>query len=112
MINLKNYIKLGHFKDDMSLWEKVSTLDEAEKYAYRVILGERENILFEYSYLKNHFYDVLQGIINIVVINCDSKPDRILKEIEDSNGLVIFDNIGKLSDKDILKRVKDKILVC
>ena len=96
----------------MSLYSNVATLEEAENCAFRVVLGERFNILFEYSYLKNRFYEFLQQHIDTTIINCDSKPERFLDEVHNSEGLIIFDHIGKCSNLDVIERIEDKILIC
>ena len=112
MVDLKTYIKLGHFKDNMGLYENVKSLDEAESCAYRVLIGERFNIVFDYSYLKNHFFEVLQSNLDVTIINCDSKQDRFNEEVELTEGLVVFDHINKCSNPEVINKTKDKILIC
>ena len=91
----------------------VSTLDEAELVAKSIAMGRYCNLIFEASYIKNHFFETLQ-IYNrdVSIINCDSKLERFENDILEAEDLIVFDNINHCKDFDLVKQVKNKVLIC
>ena len=76
--------------------EIVSDINESEKMAREIYFGKRCNIVFDTSFLKNRFFTLLKEYdSNINIINCDARPERFEKDINESYGLVIFDHINK-----------------
>lgn len=91
----------------------VSTLEGADKVARSISFGERFNIIFESTNIKIYFFDIIQNHIpEVSIINCDSKLDRFLRDINNIYDFVIFDNVKKCPDINIIKEIKNKILIC
>lgn len=91
----------------------VNTLEDAEMYANKVGFGHKYNFIFNTSNLKEHFFDVLQTARqDITIVNCNCSTERFYEY--DLSGVVIFDNIKKCKNSEIIEVVKNSkgILIC
>lgn len=93
----------------------ISNIEDAEKIAYRIAYGEYLNILFESSYLKDIFFNIInENRPDITIINCNSNFERFEEKLWKSGKIIIFNNINKCTDDRILNIIKTEkgILIC
>lgn len=115
LINLSSYIKLDCVKNKFTeSCEIVTNIEEAESIARKISLGKTCNIIFETSSLKNRFFSTLKTQRqDICIINCDSGDERFINDINEAQGLIIFDNVNKCKDLNRFNYIKkNKILIC
>lgn len=114
MVDLYTYIKQDLKKIFNESCIIISDIDQAEQIAKHVAFGDTYNIIFEASYLKNRFFTILKGYRNdVCIINCDSNINRFKKDVDESYGLIVCDNVSKCKDLDQLNYIKsNKILIC
>lgn len=94
---------------------KVNSIEEAEIIANKVSRGEIFNILFESSVIKERFFSIIDtNRPDITIINCNSNKERFEEAVWNAPGLIIFNNINKCKDSDILNIIENNkgILVC
>lgn len=96
----------------------ISDIDQAESLA-RVwhMLEDHPNIIFETTYIKLIFFNVLKiHAKHIKIINCNSSKKRLLRDINNCCGdLVVFDKINYCDDLSIfnlINSIDNRILVC
>ena len=91
----------------------VEDFNHADELANAVNYGKLFNIVFQNSNLKERFLDTLSTQRpEMTVINCNSSIDRFFEN--DFTGLLIFDNIKKCKDTEILEEIKKykAVLIC
>lgn len=90
----------------------ISTIAEADAFAFLVSRGTLKNVIFETTSLKSYAFNKIQTLCEANIINCNSTLDRFCESLED--GLNIFDNIDKCKNEDILSIVLNNkgILSC
>lgn len=112
LIDLNSYIKCDFIKESFNKsYNIIDSIEEAEKYAKLIRNGQRINLLFESSFLKEHFFTILKSYdINMKIINCNSNYNRFLEDYEhDNNTLYIYNNINNCKDLNILNLIKENI---
>ena len=89
----------------------IKTFEETDQIAKKVSQGELYNITFEKSSLKSRFFMILKERRNdLYIINCDANESRLKEDIEDSYGLIIYDNITKAPYKSLY--ILNKTTIC
>ena len=114
-MNLYAYIKQDFIRNTFN--ESciiISNINESEKIAIEVSMGASYNIIFETSSLKNRFFSVLREQRgDICIINCDSMNDRFVEDLNNSYGLVVFDNVNKCKNLSQFNYIKtNKVIIC
>lgn len=89
----------------------IKTFEETDLIAKKVSNGELYNITFEKSSLKSRFFLILkERRDDLYIINCDSNEARLKEDIENSYGLIIYDNISKAPYKSLY--ILNKTTIC
>jgi hypothetical protein len=91
----------------------INSFDEVNTVVNNINNGEYKNIIFENTYLKERFLSRLKMLRpDYNLINCNSSTNRFFEN--DFNGLIVFDNIKKCKDKEILEEIKKykAVLIC
>jgi hypothetical protein len=91
----------------------INSFDEVNVVVNNINNGEYKNIIFENTYLKERFLSRLKMLRpDYNLINCNSSTNRFFEN--DFNGLIVFDNIKKCKDKEILEEIKKykAVLIC
>lgn len=115
MMNLYTYIKQDFIRNTFNeSCVIISNINESEKIAIEVSMGASYNIIFETSSLKQRFFSVLREQLgDICIINCDSMNDRFINDLNNSYGLVVFDNVNKCKDLELFNYIKtNKVIIC
>lgn len=117
LIDLNTYIKCDFIKKSFKeSYNIVDSIDLAEEYAKKIRNGEKLNLLFETSYIKEHFFSTLREYdVNIKIINCNCNYDRFLEDFnENDKSLCIYNNVNNCKDLDILNIIKENkgLLIC
>lgn len=92
----------------------IHSIEEAELWANKAAFGGEYIFDFDMSSYKEYFLNVLK-IINgkVDIINCDSQLDRFMDDINESDGLIVFNNARYCKDLDQFNYViKNKIVLC
>ena len=91
----------------------VDTLEEAKQLVVRVNMGERPNITFRSSYIKDYFISRLSEYRpDLNVVNCNCTVDRFYEN--HFGGLLVFDNVRKCGHLEIIEEVKQYncVIIC
>ena len=116
LVSLSKYLKTSSIKNMVGEnYIYIDSLDDAEKIACRVSQSEYINIVFETSTLKNRFFAILEKLRpDVSIINCTSTLKRFKDNVSEASNLVIYNNINKCDNSDILDIIKENkgIFVC
>lgn len=115
MINLSNFVRVDFLRKELEKSSTtVSSIEEADSFAFKISNGELQNVIFEKSYLKSYCFAKLQELCDVQIINCNSNLERFCESLENKAKVTIFDNVNLCKDIDILSIVLNKkgILVC
>ena len=117
LIDLNTYIKCDFIKESFNKsYNIVDSIELAEEYAKKIINGDRLNLLFETSYIKEHFFTTLKDYnVDMKIINCNCNYDRFLEDFNSNEkSLFIYNNINNCKDLNILNIIKENkgILIC
>lgn len=91
----------------------ISCVEDSEKYAKEIGFGKKYNLIFESTKLKEQFFDILTMTRqDVTIVNCNCSTERFYEY--DLSGFVIFDNIKKCKNSDVIEVVKNSngILIC
>lgn len=110
MIGLDTCLKKsGIIKKDIT----ITTFEEAENVAKCVAMGDLYNITFEKSSLKQRFFTILKEKRNdLCIINCSSKESRLKEDINNSFGLIVYDNISNYKNSTEIIYFLNKVTIC
>lgn len=108
MIDLDTCLKeSGIIKKDIY----IKTFEETDQIAKNVSMGEMYNITFEKSSLKSRFFMILkERREDLYIINCDANESRLKEDIDNSYGLIIYDNVIKSPIKNLY--ILNKTSIC
>lgn len=119
LVSLSKYLKTSSIKNMVGEnYIYIDSLEDAEKIAYTIAchtIIECKNIVFETSALKNRFFAVLEKLRpDTSIINCTSTLKRFKDKVNEASNLVIYNNINKCDNSDILDIIKENkgIFVC
>lgn len=116
LVNLAKYLKVESIKELIGdNYVYVDSLDGAERIACSVAQNEPINIVFESSVIKNRFFSELKRMRpETTIICCTSTLQRFKHNVEESSDLIIYNNINKCENSDILDIIKENkgIFVC
>lgn len=119
LVSLSKYLKTSSIKNMVGEnYIYIDSLEDAEKIAYTIAwhdIVECKNIVFETSTLKNRFFAVLEKLRpDTSIINCTSTLKRFKDKVNEASNLVIYNNINKCDNSDILDIIKENkgIFVC
>lgn len=113
MIDIKTYIKRGTMIKRS--YVVVDNMDEAENMAKRVSCGENLNLKFTTYSIKNRFMQELSiQCPGVVFINCNSSKDKFFNNVYESYNKIIYNNVEKCQDEEILEFISKKrgVFVC
>lgn len=113
MIDIKTYIKRNNMIEES--YVVVDDIEEAESLAKRVCYGENLHIKFKTYSLKNIFMNEVEiHSPGISFINCNSNKDKFFENIKNSSYGIVFNNVEKCYDEDILDYIKNNkgIYIC
>lgn len=114
IINLNSYIRLELIRES---FEKeclfITSMDEIKN----IDIYKNTNIIFNNTSLKTNFYEHLNlHDLDYTVINCMTSIELFNDMLNDSRGVVIFDNVCRCKNNDILEQIVkykgNKLLVC
>lgn len=110
MVDLYTYI--AGYKPDNTIY--IDSIEEAESYAKRIIYGGNYVFNFDKTSYKNRFLTSVKELTqDVCIINCDSNIERFMDDLNESYGIVIFDNVKQCKDLDQFNYViKNKIIIC
>lgn len=114
LLDLDSFIKVDFLHKELSKsCVVVSNFQEADEYAWGVIQGKYNNVIFEKSSLKNYCFNKIQSYMDVNIINCHSCLERFCESLKETQ-LTIFDNVNKCTNIDILSIITNRkgILVC
>lgn len=88
----------------------ISNIDEIDDLVLNISNKKYKNIIFEKTTLKNYCFDKLSKLLNISIINSNSCLNRFCMDLHesDSSDIIIFDNINKCNNSDILDIIINK----
>jgi hypothetical protein len=119
LVSLSKYLKTSSIKNMVGEnYIYIDSLEDAEKIAYNIAwqdIMECKNIVFETSTLKNRFFAILEKLRpDTSIINCTSTLKRFKDKVNEASNLVIYNNINKCDNSDILDIIKENkgIFVC
>ena len=119
LVSLSKYLKTSSIKNMVGEnYIYIDSLEDAEKIAYNIAwqdIMECKNIVFETSTLKNRFFAILEKLRpDVSIINCTSTLKRFKDNVSEASNLVIYNNINKCDNSDILDIIKENkgIFVC
>ena len=117
LIDLNTYMKCDFIKESFNKsYNIVDSIELAEDYAYKIRNGEKLNLLFETSYIKEHFFSTLREFdIDMKIINCNCNYERFLEDFNPNDkSLYIYNNVNNCKDLNILNQIKENngILIC
>jgi hypothetical protein len=119
LVSLSKYLKTSSIKNLVGEnYIYIDSLEDAEKIAYNIAwqdIMECKNIVFETSTLKNRFFAILEKLRpDTSIINCTSTLKRFKDKVNEASNLVIYNNINKCDNSDILDIIKENkgIFVC
>ena len=93
----------------------IDTMEEAENMAKRVSCGENMNLKFTTYSIKNRFMqEVSIQYPGVVFINCNSSKDKFFNNVYDACNKIIYNNVEKCQDEEILEFINKKrgVFVC
>ena len=93
----------------------IDSLDSAEQIAHSIAQNDLINIVFESSVIKNRFFSELKRMRpDATIICCTSTLQRFKRNVEESSDLIIYNNINKCENSDILDIIKENkgVFVC
>ena len=114
IINLNSYIRLERIRESFEKeCQFVTSFDEVTN----IDVYKATNIIFDNSSLKSNFYEELNlKDVEYTVVNCLASYEIFNNILNESRGIVVFDNVCSCKNNDILESVmkydKKKILVC
>lgn len=86
----------------------ISSFDDVSRYINKLLQGQIINVMFKRTSLKVYCFSKIQENIDTNIINCESCMQRFCEQLIIPAKLVIFDNIGRCKDQNIIDIVKNK----
>ena len=117
-IDLNKYIRDDYIR---SLFMESFRYIDDESKVHAVLKGlvtnvSQQRIIFAKSYLKTIFFEMVRYYSDndVSVINCNSNAEIFMKDLSTRNSIIIYNNINKCRDAEILELIKKYpgILVC
>lgn len=116
LVSLTKYLKVESIKELIGdNYVYIDSLDSAEQIAHSIAQNELTNIVFESSVIKNRFFSELKRMRpDVTIICCTSTLQRFKRNVEESSDLIIYNNINKCENSDILNIIKENkgVFVC
>lgn len=113
MIDIKTYIKRNNMIRES--YVVVEDIEEAENLARSVSYEENLHIKFKTYSLKNVFMSEVEiHYPGVSFINCNSNKDKFFENIKNSPHNIVFNNVEKCYDEEILHYIKNNkgIYIC
>lgn len=115
LIDLNTYIRVDEIRRKLEKsCEIITTIEEANNFAFRVAQGQLGNVIFEKTSLKNYCFSRIKSMCSINIVNCNSNIERYNSSIQECSDITIFDNVHLCKNLDIINDVLNKkgIVVC
>ena len=112
LVSLTKYLKVESIKELIGdNYVYIDSLDSAEQIAHSIAQNDLTNIVFESSVIKNRFFSELKRMRpDATIICCTSTLQRFKRNVD----LIIYNNINKCENSDILNIIKENkgVFVC